>query len=135
MIDSEFRREMSGPCRRAAFAGYGAPEVLEDSCPGARPRRSVVRLAEILLREAKMKNSWRQSLAWMRHLCHILAKRSSITADFDWLIEIITISSSRSGSKQPVYPPSLEERRWQGQLFHHQMTIHSFAWFLIPTGC
>lgn len=106
MIESEFRREMSRLCKRTA---------------------------EMSLRKAKMKHSWRQPLAGMRHLCHILVKRSSI--DFDWLIEIIIISSSRSGSQRPVYPPSLEERRWQGQLFRHQMTIHPFAWFLIPTGC
>ena len=106
MIDSEFRRKTSGLCRRAAFASYGAPEVLEDACLGARPRRSLVRsrTAEISLREAKMKNSWRQPLAGMRHLCHILTKRSSM--DFDWLIEIIIISSSRSGSQRPVYKVS-----------------------------
>jgi hypothetical protein len=109
MIESEFRCETSGLCKRTVFASYGAPEVLEDACLGARSRRSLVRsrAAEISLREAKMKHSWRQLLAGMRHLCHILAKRSSIAADFDWLIEIIIISSSRSGSQQPVYPPSL----------------------------
>jgi hypothetical protein len=77
MIDSEFWREMSGLCRRTA---------------------------EISLCEAKMKNSWRQPLAGMRHLCHIPTKRSSM--DFDWLIEIIIISSSRSGSQRPVYQVS-----------------------------